>query len=201
MTADPIGLVEDGSLNGNYGTDKYNRFPRMGVTVHDVLVNKEDQTEVLPCFIMDGAMIVDAAAELISYNKFVVEGLGLDELAEALAARGCLVVYAPGEVCQLEGGEARALRVLVRGVEEFSGDPAELVGEYIEVEGLGVGQVTAFKRAMNRFFYDSKHVVKISSGESKNKLEMLSTSSNNNVNALGAKKSQHETRTLNQAPR
>ena len=71
-------------------------------------------------FIMDGAMIVDAATELISYNKFVVEGLGLDELAEALAARGCLVVYAPGEVCQLEGGEARALRVLVGAAGEVA---------------------------------------------------------------------------------
>lgn len=170
MTTDPIGLVEDGFPNSNYGTDTYNRFPRMGITVRDVLANGEDQTEVLPCFIMDGAVIVDAATELICYNKFVVEGMGLEELAEALAARGCLVVFAPAKVCQLEGGEKGALRVLVnRGLEEVSAAPAELVGNYIDVEGLGIGKVNAYNRPANKLLKGnpSKHVLNFLSGKSR----------------------------------
>ena len=44
------------------------------------------------------------------------------------------------------------------------GDPAKLVGECIEVEGLGVGTVEAFNKAVNKLLYDSKHVVNFSSG-------------------------------------
>ena len=78
-TRDPAALLADGGF-GRYGGPALNRFERMSVTVGGVLAQKQQMTEVAPCFVMRGAMVVGAAGGRIACNKFVVEGLGLEEL-------------------------------------------------------------------------------------------------------------------------
>ena len=73
-------------------------------------------------------MVFDAAAEgRVVCNKFKLPGLGLEEGAEALAARGCLVAFASREVCELEEGEGEeggggggGIRVLVGAAGEVA---------------------------------------------------------------------------------
>lgn len=38
----------------------------------------------------------------------------------------------------------------------------DLVGSWVEVDGIGPGRVTEFRRVVNRLFYDSSHVVDFS---------------------------------------
>lgn len=136
---DPAALLEDGAF-GRYGGPALNRFERMSITVGGVLAQKQQMTEVAPCFVMRGAMVVGAAGGRIACNKFVVEGLGLEALAEALAARGCLVVYASAEVCRLEGpgAEAGVLCVLVGSAGEAAVPKVGGGGGGVLV-GVGVG--------------------------------------------------------------
>ena len=47
---------------------------------------------------------------------------------------------------------------------EFAGDPAELVGKWIEVEQLDIGKVIEFKKSILPV-YDSQHVVEFASGD------------------------------------
>ena len=104
---------------------KFNRFRQMRfrgepITAGDLLSEKEVQTEVFPCFLMGGAMLLDAKDGSIVSNKLRVQGLTAAHVATTLAQMGCFVVFASHEACELASPTDGTMRVLLGAAKEVS---------------------------------------------------------------------------------
>ena len=76
------------------------------------------QTEVLPCYLMDGAMLFNADDGSIAGNKLREEGLTAEQMATTLAQMGCFVVFASREACDLASPTEGTVRVLLGAEKE-----------------------------------------------------------------------------------